>query len=53
MIDIKLNKVSIALTSAPWSTKNLTISIEFFLIAIERGDSLTEKRFYKKIIDRK
>ena len=43
---IKRKRRSVMLTSAPSSTKNLTISIEFTSIAILRGESLIKKEFY-------
>ena len=40
MINMKRGRRSIVLTSAPYWTNNLTISIELFLIARHRGFSL-------------
>ena len=46
MIKMKRKRISSLLTSAPCSTKNLTISIEFALIAILRGQSLILEEFH-------
>ena len=40
MINIKWNRVSLILTSAPCSIKSLIILIELVLIARERGHSI-------------
>ena len=53
MIDIKQNKISLVLTSEPWSTKNLTMSIDFCLIAIESGVSIFQNIFHLIMIDMK
>ena len=53
MIDIKWNKISLALTSEPWLTKNLTMSIEFCLIAMESGVSIFQNIFHLTMIDMK
>ena len=50
---MKWNWVSLALTSAPCSIKNLTISIEFLRIAIESGDSILQNIFDKIMINMK
>ena len=43
LIKMKRKRISFMLTSAPCSTKDFTISIEFALIAILRGHSLTQR----------
>ena len=40
MINVKRKRMSFMLTLAPCSTKNLTVSAEFALIAWENGVSL-------------
>ena len=44
MINMKRKRISLMLTSAPCSTKNLTISIEFSLIAKLSGHLLKIER---------
>ena len=53
MINIKRKRISFMLTSAPWSTRNWTISIDFVLMAILRGHSLISKEYHKTIINMK
>ena len=53
IIDMKWERVSLILTSAPWSTKNLMASIEFRLIVRESGQSLFQNKFLKIMIDMK
>ena len=53
MIDMKWIWIFLALTSAPCSIKNLTISIESFLIAIESGDSILQNIFHIIMINMK
>ena len=43
MPNMKRKRISFMLTSAPCSSKNLAISIEFTLIAILRGHSLKSR----------
>ena len=50
---MKWKRVSLILTSAPLSTKNLTMSIELFWIAIESGHSIFQNILYKIMIDMK
>ena len=47
---MKWERVSLILTSAPWSTKNLMTSIEFRLIAIESGQSWIQNIFHNIMI---
>ena len=51
MIDVKIKRMSFMLTSAPCSTKNLTISIDFALIATLRGHLFNLKEFQKNLVD--
>ena len=51
MINIILKRISLTFTSAPWSTKSLTISIDLSLIARVRGYSLIENSFHLITID--
>ena len=53
MINMKRKRISFMLTSAPCSTRNLTISVDFDLIAILRGHSLISREFHKTMINMK
>ena len=53
MINMKRKRISVMFTSAPCSTKNLTISIEFALIAMLRGHSIISREFHKAMINAK
>ena len=44
---MRRKRTSFMLTSEPCSTKNLTISVEFILIAIPRGHSLIFREYQK------
>ena len=46
---MKRETTSFMLTSAPCSTKNLTISKDFALIAILRGHSLISREFHSTL----
>ena len=53
MLNMKRKRINFRLTSAPWLTRNLTISIEFVLIAMLRGDSLIYNEPYLTMINTK
>ena len=53
MINMKRKRISFVLTSAPCSTKNLAISVEFALTAKLRGHSLILREFHKTMINMK
>ena len=48
---MKRKRISFKLTSAPCSTKNVTISIEFALIAILRGHSFKLKELHNTMVN--
>ena len=50
-INMKRKRISFMLTSAPCSTKNVTISIEFILMAILRGHSLIYRELHITMIN--
>ena len=50
---MKRKKISFMLTSAPCSTKNVTIFSDFALMAIKRGQSLIVRVFHDTMINMK